>query len=92
MSNVMEFDVDGRYLMGFMGSGKGSSFMTQLGPVVSRKIISRVASNMKITSNEDPDSNGKVSFVTRKICNDDWKNARDLSFSYSKGTNNYVIA
>lgn len=28
MSKVMDFDVDDRYLMGFMGSGKHNSFLT----------------------------------------------------------------
>jgi len=48
MSNVMEFDVDGRYLMGFMGSGKGSSFLTELGPIMSKKITSRQMSNLEV--------------------------------------------
>lgn len=42
----MEFDVDERYLMGFMGSGKKTSFLTELGPVVSRKIVGRTVSNL----------------------------------------------
>jgi hypothetical protein len=49
MSKVMEFDVDERYLMGFMGSGKQDSFLTELGPVMSKKISSRSIENVKNT-------------------------------------------
>jgi hypothetical protein len=35
---VVDFDVDGRYLMGFIGSSKANNVIA-LGPVVSRKIV-----------------------------------------------------
>ena len=72
MSNVMEFDVDGRYLMGFMGSGKGSSFLTELGPIMSKKITGRVMSNMQVDiAASDPTADGSARKIVREVCNDD---------------------
>jgi hypothetical protein len=83
MSKVMEFDVDERYLMGFMGSGKEDSFLTQLGPVVTKKIKARTVSNLDYKTAEDPTSDAsKASSFTRAICNDDEDITRKLTFSY----------
>jgi len=39
--------------MGFMGSGKKDSFLTELGPIVSKKIIGRTLTNLDYSSASD---------------------------------------
>lgn len=48
MMDEIEFDVNDRYLMGFMGTGKSDSFLTQLGPIMSKKIVARSVSDIKV--------------------------------------------
>lgn len=70
-SRTVEFDVAGRYLMGFMGSTKDEKYLVELGPIVSRKIISNVVSNIKTFTDDNIVPGGDIKKIVRKVCNDD---------------------
>lgn len=81
-----QFDVDDRFLMGFMGSKNGSE-VVELGPIISREIVTSQYSNFKVIgSDNDLMPSGDISTITRTVCNDDPEISRTMEFTFEQMT------
>jgi hypothetical protein len=68
---TVSFDVKDRYLMGFMGSLKDND-VVELGPILSKKIVSQDISNFVITSDDYALPSGDITTIFKEVCNDDY--------------------
>lgn len=83
-AKVYEFPVEDKFLMGFMGSKNENNNIIELGPIISREIVTSQYSNFVVLGEEnDLLPTGEVTTITRTVCNDDPSLNRTINFNFN---------